>query len=381
MDEFIDEWLTNPDFWFDSDSIIDEYLTEKYSDLLGKPVENIHHAIIIYDQLPRHVFRNQSANHIILFYLHKALDLLTQIDPSIIQDTATWCFVVLPLRHYGNINDLFYVLEQAWIRIRGSDYTTQKLLQRFIKATCQRMQTNQLALCQFYHSSFKMVQKVEQRFKSQLSGSKNIILSLSGGVDSMVCFDIFKKLMCKYRFTLTLVHINYMNRVESIEEEEQVKKWATNHKLVVRRISEMNRELCMQYDLRAVYESYTRTVRYDVYRGLKGPVILGHNKDDCLENIFTNIANRTKHDNLCGMTHISHVDDIEFWRPLLDFSKDEIVEYAKQLNIPHLPNSTPSWSQRGQIRSKVIPCLNEWNPEFIPGLYKLATEITKQSTL
>ena len=116
------------------------------------------------------------------------------------------------------------------------------------------------------------------------------------------------------------------------------------------------------------------TVRYGVYKALKGPVILGHNKDDCLENIFTNIANKTKYDDLRGMTHISN-NQVEFWRPLLDFSKDEIVEYAKKHDIPHLPNSTPTWSQRGQIRSKVIPCLNEWNPEFIKGLF----EITKQT--
>ena len=50
-----------------------------------------------------------------------------------------------------------------------------------------------------------------------------------------------------------------MNRPESIEEEEQVKKWACNHKIVVRRINEINRPKCMEYDLRAVYESYTRT--------------------------------------------------------------------------------------------------------------------------
>jgi tRNA(Ile)-lysidine synthetase-like protein len=376
MNEFIDEWLSNPTFWFNADSIIDEYLTEKYSELLGEPVKNKQHAIILYDQLPRHIFRNQAANHIILYYLDKALALITQINPDAIYDATTWCFVMLPLRHNtdSSSQELFNLLEKAWMRLEASsdDFNTCKILKRFIKATYARIHIKQLVLCEFHIPENKLVKNVEQRFKSRLAGGNNIILSLSGGVDSMVCLDIFTKLMHTYDFKLTLVHINYMNRPESIVEEEKIIKWtAGNHKLIVRRINEINRPKCMKYDLRALYETYTRNVRYGVYKALDGPVILGHNKDDCLENIFTNIANRTKYDNLQGMTHISTSDSIEFWRPLLDFSKDEIVEYSRVYNIPHLPNSTPPWSQRGQIRAKVLPCLNEWNPNFIKGLFEI----------
>ena len=153
MDEFIDEWLSNPDFWFNADSSIDQYLTEKYGELLGAPLKNKQHAIILYDQLPRHMYRNQCANHIILYYLDKALDLLDQINPDTIYDAATWCFVVLPFRHRGDIQDIFSILEKAWMRLEEeSEEYTRKLLTRFIKATYERVppQTKQLALCEIY---------------------------------------------------------------------------------------------------------------------------------------------------------------------------------------------------------------------------------------
>jgi tRNA(Ile)-lysidine synthase TilS/MesJ len=64
-------------------------------------------------------------------------------------------------------------------------------------------------------------------------------------------------------------------------------------------------------------------------------------------------------------------DGICFIRPLLSVNKDDIIAFAKANNISFLPNSTPTWSQRGQIRNSIVPCLDKWNTRFVPSLFAL----------
>ena len=96
-----------------------------------------------------------------------------------------------------------------------------------------------------------------------------------------------------------------------------------------------------------------------------------------MENIFTNIAHKSKYDNLSGMLEYSSVDDITFWRPMLNVPKADIIAFAKSCNIPHLPNSTPIWCQRGQIRNNIVPVLEKWDPKFIDSLYHLADTLSE----
>jgi tRNA(Ile)-lysidine synthetase-like protein len=163
---------------------------------------------------------------------------------------------------------------------------------------------------------------------------------LSGGVDSIVCcwclVNTFKN--------ITALHINYNNRKTSDEEERFVRWWCgkIGIKCYVRKISEIKRDACMKYGLRDVYETYTRNVRYSCYKQFGDSVIiLGHNKDDILENLFTNIANKTKYDNFSSKKNIYFFkqDNINFYRPLLDKTKREIAIYAHENNIPYLPTS------------------------------------------
>jgi tRNA(Ile)-lysidine synthase TilS/MesJ len=131
-------------------------------------------------------------------------------------------------------------------------------------------------------------------------------------------------------------------------------------------------------DLRDVYETYTKKIRFNSYKklqkGYKNPlVILGHNKDDCFENILTNISYKNKFDNLIGMDLISNIDGIEFIRPLYNTSKDDIYKFANYHKIPYLKNSTPEWSQRGKIRNMVLPVLEKWDKRIVDGLFEIST--------
>ena len=145
----------------------------------------------------------------------------------------------------------------------------------------------------------------------------------------------------------------------------------------------------MERNLRATYETYTRNVRYHSYKAAwqlahfssttTPQVLLGHNKDDTFENILTNLAHKNHYDNLHGMLPLQSVDQITFLRPLLSIDKADLYQYAQTYGIPHLADSTPAWSQRGQIRDTVKPTLTNWEPAIIPSLFHLSQRLSDYS--
>jgi DNA-directed RNA polymerase beta' subunit len=94
---------------------------------------------------------------------------------------------------------------------------------------------------------------------------KLITVSISGGVDSMVCSYILKQIP---NINFICVHIDYYNRKECEQEEELLKWWCNtilDVPLYIRRIDEINRPKCMEYELRDLYESYTKNIRFNSY--------------------------------------------------------------------------------------------------------------------
>jgi tRNA(Ile)-lysidine synthetase-like protein len=407
--EFYNEWFSHPSWWFNPSPDDDKYITDNFSYLLDIDISFFSdiEKILIYDQLPRHVYRNESAKHIITFFLQKALEICKSGCET--ANVEEWVFSKLPLRHTNDPYIIHKVMHEIW---QLSDEDLQHpIMKKFIKATymrCPIQPVDQIGFVKLYNNSgnnsdnnsgnnsgddyaihVSKTDEVFMKFKSifeilKLGVGRNkgdrIILSLSGGVDSMVCSVILKMLNIKWE----AVFINYMNRETCIEEEEFVKGWC-NHigvKLYVRRIPEMNRATCMKYELRDLYETYTRNVRFSTYKYVAGAyktpiVIMGHNNDDCIENILTNITQQRKYDDLKGMYVDSYQDGIRFIRPLLDIPKDRIYQFSLEYNITHLPNSTPVWSQRGQIRESVLPVLEKWDGRVVNGLMKLTDRVSE----
>lgn len=162
-----------------------------------------------------------------------------------------------------------------------------------------------------------------------------------------------------------------------------------NIKLIYRNIKEIKRSNYHKNGLRDIYENITRNIRYDMYKKTSGLfnnlyetfIMLGHNKDDCFENIITNISLKMKYDNLKGMDCISIVDNIIFWRPLLEISKENIIKLAISSNIPYLVDSTPKWSSRGIIRDEIRPALLNINKDIVNSYFHLENLLSNNNKL
>jgi tRNA(Ile)-lysidine synthetase-like protein len=209
----------------------------------------------------------------------------------------------------------------------------------------------------------------------------DIIISLSGGVDSMVCSYVLWKMTHASALGLRLraVHINYMNRPETLREEQFVVNWCNELGIEchVRRIDEINRSACRKHGLRDAYEAYTKRVRFAAYDHVQKmggtdncAVVLGHNRDDGFENIVTNIKAGIKHNNLRGMGFSCQVDGVVLLRPLHDVNKDDIYAFARLHGIPYLKDTTVSWCSRSTVRTTVAPCIKSFGA--YDGFFALA---------
>lgn len=330
--------------------------------------------ILRYDQLPRHLFRGTQSNHIIEYFLQNALLYADTVDHKDLTPVQL-VFALLPWRHSKDPTLVAQATCIAW----KSD-PSNPLIQRFLKSSYKKFPLkgadHVVTPCTSFDRSILKYDPGATAtpipFKYPETCHSRYVISLSGGVDSMVCSWKLRDGI------MAAVHINYGNRPTSDEEAGFVSWWCgiIGIPLFVRKISEIQRAPCKEHGLRETYEEYTRQVRYHCYKERKPfDILLGHNKDDCFENICTNIVGKCKYDNLEGMEYKSVQDGITFIRPFLDISKEEIIDMAHKHNIPYLPNSTPTWSQRGQIRAKVVPALTSWNPKFVESLFELSNTV------
>lgn len=413
MKKFLEDWLSHPEYWFNKKKEYDTYINT-YAHLLDcfwdkENVDLRYHLafIIAYDQIPRHIYRNNDPDDKIKKYLEYSIIIHNFIDQKfeLANLNATeWAFYCLPIRHsevYDN-----KMLTETWARLESETCETERAVYvKFLKATYEKLQNipieeHSITSSHFNHIDYthimgyyncigetscnyentEIYKKIEE-FVIQ-NKLKKVIISLSGGIDSMVCAFVLKKLQAVWSFELTAVHINYCNR--SIKEANFVRDWCAymGISLKTRHMYEITRDLCMRNGLRETYETYTKKVRFQTY--VKAwdtydypKVIMGHNYDDCFENIFTNILRKDKYENLKGMHEISIIDEIQFMRPMLSINKKDVYVFAHNASVPYLHDSTPSWSKRGIIRDIVRPALNKWDPEVVPAFFELSERMSQ----
>ena len=394
---FYYEWFNNKDIrkhWFKQNDNNDKYLSDKYGDLIdNNNYDNNYEKkeiiqILIYDQLTRHYYRNGYNKHIITYFNRKALEIAERNNNSDFiskLNNEEWMFYMLVYRHTNIKEHLIYVMKEIWRKmplIPSKNFIRATYERAVFKENLDKYEKINDDLIEFDKSILENNSSLYIINNKQLNIGRFenieddiIIVSLSGGVDSIVCLYNIQYLYSKTK-RIVAIHINYNNRKETAEEVKYLRCICNilNVELYVRKIDEINRNLCMVNDLRDVYEDYTKKVRYNSYKIFKEnpTVILGHNKDDCFENILTNIAYSNKYENLRGIEYKTVIDNITFIRPLIEVPKSEIYKFANIHNLPYLRNSTPNWCQRGKIRYEILPALEKWDMRIIDGLFNLS---------
>jgi len=205
------------------------------------------------------------------------------------------------------------------------------------------------------------------------SGTDNVLLAVSGGIDSMVMANLF----LKTDNTIGISHCNFQLRcTESDNDEKFVREFAEKSNTPFYTKSFDTEKYAEEK--KVSIQMAARDLRYEwleknrITEGFDY-IALAHNKNDILETVLLNIARGT---GLKGMTGIKKKSD-HIIRPLLFATRKEIVQYSDNNDLSYREDSSNVQIKykRNKIRHQIIPEFEELNPDFIDSFSQTINQI------
>ena len=182
-----------------------------------------------------------------------------------------------------------------------------------------------------------------------------IIAGISAGPDSMCLLHLLKQKTDK----IVVCPINHNVRKQSKKEEEYLKKYCEENNIIFERM------IIDKYEENN-FENEARKKRYNFYeKTLKKynshMLFLAHHGDDLMETVLMKIIRGSNIEGYSGIKKVSNVKDYQIIRPLLPYTKKDIIEYNKKNSIKYFTDSSNKdiHYTRNRYRKKILPLLKE----------------------
>ena len=193
-----------------------------------------------------------------------------------------------------------------------------------------------------------------------LHPDKTIIVGLSGGADSVALLHILTQL----NYPCIAAHCNFLLRgEESMLDEVFAQQIAESLQIPFYKKGFNTIECAHQKNISV--EMAARELRYEWFEELRiahhaQAVAVGHHQDDSVETVLLNLIRGT---GIRGLTGIRPVRDTII-RPLLETSRQEIVEWLNQQGITYRTDSSnlSDAYTRNFIRLHILPVMEKLNP-------------------
>lgn len=189
--------------------------------------------------------------------------------------------------------------------------------------------------------------------------AKEILIGFSGGADSTALLLYLAEL---YPEKIEAVHFNHQIRKESDREERWCKEFCRQRAVRFHsyKLDVLNRKKRNE----AVEEAARRlrTEKWQLLAGQKSIIALAHHKDDINENFFIRLMRGSGLRGLTGLKPFTEIGSLTFWRPLLDKSKNELIEFLKEKDVTNWcedESNKETNYRRNKIRNQLIPLYKE----------------------
>lgn len=194
-----------------------------------------------------------------------------------------------------------------------------------------------------------------------------LIVAASAGLDSTVLAELCYRSGCK----ISLAHCNFQLRGEESDRDQRfVERMAERYGAELH-LKKFNTEHYALEEKLSVQEA-ARSLRYAWFAELAGMnepppfVLTAHHADDNVETLLMNFFRGTGLQGLTGIpAKAAHIR-----RPLLEFSKAELLAFAKESGLEYVEDSSNRSSKysRNYFRNEVIPALAKIYPQVGEGL-------------
>ncbi|GAB3055471.1 tRNA lysidine(34) synthetase TilS [Salinicoccus sesuvii] len=188
---------------------------------------------------------------------------------------------------------------------------------------------------------------------------EKVALAISGGVDSMVLYQLLNTVYKETYDTLLLLHVNHGQRTASFDEAEYIVDMA-----------QRNGQLCETVTLDILSAEFSqekaRVARYDFFgemmvRHGASVLLTAHHLDDQYETILHALLTGRHLPGRMGIPVQRHMVDYTIVRPLIDASRTEIVDYATAHDVVYFEDETNVRTDytRNYIRHRLMPQIRE----------------------
>ncbi len=204
--------------------------------------------------------------------------------------------------------------------------------------------------------------------------SDKVLVAVSGGPDSVALLLALHALSDRWRLSLTVVHCHYgLRGAESDGDADFVRELCERLRLpfILRRLESQRAP-----GLSSSLQARAREARYRLFHELaeemgQNRVALGHSADDQAETLLLRLLRGS---GLRGMSGMSRVRDGLFIRPLLDLTRQEILQYlaAKGQSFRTDSSNAKDLYLRNRVRRELIPALKKLAPGAVRILARQA---------
>ena len=201
-----------------------------------------------------------------------------------------------------------------------------------------------------------------------------VIVSVSGGADSMALISLLHGLESTYRLTLIVAHVNHQLRgKEATRDARFVQRQADKLGLPFHQLAVDVKTLKHRTGLSTQHAA--RQLRYGALRSLSRSlaathIALGHTADDQAETLLMRLLRGGGPAGLCGIP----VKRMPFIRPLIEVHRHAILEYLRAAGIPWVEDNSNTSRKylRSRIRLDLMPTLRAYHPNIAQRLHHVA---------
>lgn len=182
-----------------------------------------------------------------------------------------------------------------------------------------------------------------------LDHQKTYLLACSFGPDSMALFDMLRQ----EKYSFSVAHVNYGLRPEAKNETERLIEYCEKYDIELfvlmseekpnKNIEERCRNIRYRY-----FDSLVKIHHFDY-------LLVGHQEDDLLETYFLQKA-RQNFVSHYGLRYENQISSLVILRPLLHFTKADLLAYCHDHKVPYAIDSSNLTDQfeRNKIRHQFI---------------------------
>ena len=199
-----------------------------------------------------------------------------------------------------------------------------------------------------------------EKLKKEIPNNSSVIIALSGGPDSMVLLNLLLKVKKEKNLKIVCAHVNHKLRKESDDEAKMVKKYCEKENIIF--------EYMTINDYQGNTENYARKKRYEFFDKLikkysSSYLLTAHHGDDLTETIMMRLIRGASLKGYAGFSEVTEKKSYKIYRPLITKTKAELLNYAKENNIPYAVDQTNESDDytRNRIRKYILPTLKKEN--------------------